>query len=172
MIIDGLDEFTSIFPESFDINLFLSSISAFNAELGDSYFILTSRDDVAFSDSHLESLNINKLTLLGFKTDNCKNYLNQRFEKYKSTVRIVTVITSKIENSSLYEEQRVIPFFVDVISTMYEDNLDEDENSELHFELLESNTSYPSLNKLNDHLIYSIFKREKTSQFLMKVQSQ
>lgn len=161
VIIDGLDEFTSIFPESFDINLFLSSISAFNAELGDSYFILTSRDDVAFSDSHLESLNINKLTLLGFKTDNCKNYLNQRFEKYKSTDRIVTVITSKIENSSLYEEQRVIPFFVDVISTMYEDNLDEDENSELHFELLESNTSYPSLNKLNDHLIYSIFKREK-----------
>lgn len=161
VIIDGLDEFTSIFPEKFDINLFLSSISAFNAELGDSYFILTSREDIAFSDEHLESLNINKLTLLGFKTSNCKNYLNQRFSKYHSAERIISVITSKIENSSLYEEQRVIPFFVDVISTMYEDNLEEDENSELHFELLESNTTYPSLNKLNDHLIYSIFKREK-----------
>ncbi|WP_241364460.1 hypothetical protein, partial [Klebsiella pneumoniae] len=124
-------------------------ISAFNAELGDSYFILTSRDDIAFSETYLESLNINKCTLLGFKTDNCKAYLNQRFSKYKSADRIVNVITSKIENSSLYEEHRVIPFFVDVISTMYEDNLDEDENSELHFELLESNTSYPSLNKLN-----------------------
>lgn len=161
VIIDGLDEFTSIFSEQFDLNLFLSSISAFNAELGDSYFILTSRDDVAFSDTYLESLNINKCTLLGFKTDNCKSYLNQRFSKYLSTDRIVSIITSKIENSSLYEEQRVIPFFVDVISTMYEDNLDEDESSELHFELLESNTSYPSLNKLNDHLIFSIFKREK-----------
>ncbi|HHB9143501.1 TPA: TIR domain-containing protein [Klebsiella pneumoniae] len=161
IIIDGLDEFTSIFSEQFDLNVFLSSISAFNAELGDSYFILTSRDDIAFSETYLESLNINKCTLLGFKTDNCKAYLNQRFSKYKSADRIVNVITSKIENSSLYEEHRVIPFFVDVISTMYEDNLDEDENSELHFELLESNTSYPSLNKLNDHLIFSIFKREK-----------
>lgn len=161
IIIDGLDEFTSIFSEKFDLNIFLSSISAFNAELGDSYFILTSRDDVSLSDNYLESLNINKCTLLGFKTDNCKSYLNQRFSKYKSAERIVSVITSKIENSSLYEDRRVIPFFVDVISTMYEDNLAEDENSELHFELLESNTSYPSLNKLNDHLIYSIFKREK-----------
>ncbi|MBM6635068.1 TIR domain-containing protein [Leclercia adecarboxylata] len=161
VIIDGLDEFTSIFSEQFDLNLFLSSISAFNAELGDSYFILTSREDVTLSDSYLESLNINKCTLLGFKTDNCVAYLNQRFSKYKSANRIVNLITSKIENSSLYEDHRVIPFFVDVISTMYEDNLSEDESSELHFELVESNTSYPSLNKLNDHLIYSIFKREK-----------
>lgn len=161
IIIDGLDEFTSIFPEQFDLNVFLSSISAFNAELGDSYFILTSRDDLAFSDSYLESLNINKCTLLGFKTDNCEAYLNQRFSKYRASERIVSIIKSKIENSSLYEDHRVIPFFVDVISTMYEDNLAEDGDSELHFELLESNTSYPSLNKLNDHLIFSIFKREK-----------
>ncbi|UNH27853.1 ATP-binding protein [Moellerella wisconsensis] len=161
IIIDGLDEFTSIFPERFDLNSFLLSISEFNAELGDSYFILTSRDDIAFSDDYLESLNINRCRLLGFKADNCKTYLNQRFDKYSSADRIVNLITSKIETSSLYEEQRVIPFFVDVISTIYEDNLAEDENSELHFELLESSTSYPSLNKLNDHLIYSIFKREK-----------
>lgn len=161
IIIDGLDEFTSIFPEKFDISSFLSSISAFNAELGDSYFILTSRDDVSFSEEYLENLNINKLSLLGFKIDNCTNYLKQRFDKYSTSERIINNINSKIESSSLFEEHRVIPFFVDVISTMYEDNLELSEKNEIHFELSEENTSYPSLNKLNDHLIYSIFKREK-----------
>lgn len=161
IIIDGLDEFTSIFPDKFDINVFISSICSFNSELGDSYFILTSRDDIVFSDEYLDSLGINKLALLGFKLDNCKKYLDQRFKHHLYAEDIVDAITSKIENSSLYNDQRVIPFFVDVISTIYEDSLSENENGIINFDLSEIDTSYPSLNKLNDHLIYSIFKREK-----------
>ncbi|WP_162271110.1 hypothetical protein [Morganella psychrotolerans] len=160
-IIDGLDELDSVFNESFNLNSFLKSIAGFNSELGDSYFIMTSREDIGFSNELLDELNINKLTLLGFNIKNCKNYLSQRFNKYPNSERIVSVVSSKIEDSSLLEEQRVVPFFVDVISTMYEDGLsDGDEN--LNFDLIEEITPYPSLNKLNDYLIYSIFRREKT----------
>ncbi|GEM_PF-6243909 len=160
-IIDGLDELDSVFNESFNLNSFLRSIADFNSELGDSYFIMTSREDVGFSSELLDALNINKLTLLGFNIKNCKNYLSQRFNKYHNSERIVNAIYSKINDSSLLEEQRVVPFFVDVISTMYEDGLsDGDEN--LNFDLIEEVTPYPSLNKLNDYLIYSIFRREKT----------
>jgi hypothetical protein len=43
---------------------------------------------------------------------------------------------------------------------MYEDGIAN--GSSDNFELIEEITPYPSLNKLNDHLIFSIFRREKT----------
>ncbi len=159
-IIDGLDELDSIFNEGFNLIDFLKTISDFNAELGDSYFIITSREYIGFSDELFNELNINKLDLLGFSLKNCENYLSQRFYKYSNSNDIVSAVSSKIDSSLLLEEQRVVPFFVDVISTMYEDGIAN--GSSDNFELIEETTPYPSLNKLNDHLIFSIFRREKT----------
>ncbi|MEX9486720.1 hypothetical protein, partial [Proteus mirabilis] len=111
-------------------------------------------------DELFNELNINKLDLLGFSLKNCENYLSQRFYKYSNSNDIVSAVSSKIDSSLLLEEQRVVPFFVDVISTMYEDGIAN--GSSDNFELIEETTPYPSLNKLNDHLIFSIFRREKT----------
>src|SRR5690606_29011474 len=47
----------------------------------------------------------------------------------------------------------------DVISNIYEDNIESNIDANLEFSL--EDTPYPSLNSLNDHLIYSIFNREK-----------
>jgi len=160
-IIDGLDELDSVFNESFHLNSFLKSISEYNSELGESYFVMTSREDVGLSDDLLNELNINRLNLLGFNLKNCQSYLSQRFNKYQNSDRMVNIVSSKIDGSSLFEDQRVVPFFVDVISTMYEDGIS-DGNEDLNFDLIEEETPYPSLNKLNDYLIYSIFRREKT----------
>lgn len=163
IIIDGLDEFSSIFPDKFNIYNFFKSIHEINKQLGSSRFIITSRENVVFTDDILSEFEINKLDLLGFKLDNCTEYLNQRFSKYDKT-SIVNSIYEKIEESSLMEHQRVVPFFVDVISTMYEDNIKS--GTENIFELCKEATRYPSLNKLNDHLIYSIFRREKNRHAL------
>lgn len=159
-IIDGLDELDSIFNEGFNLIEFLKKISEFNSELGDSYFIMTSREYVGFSDDLFNELNINKLNLLGFSLNSCENYLTQRFFKYPNSDDIVSAVSSKIDTSLLLDEQRVVPFFVDVISTMYEDAISNGDSD--GFELVEELTPYPSLNKLNDHLIFSIFRREKT----------
>jgi len=159
-IIDGLDEFSSIFSDKFNIYNFLKSIHEINKQLGTSRFIITSRENIAFTDDILSEFEINKISLLGFKLANCTDYLNQRFNKYDQHTSIVNSIYEKIEDSSLMEDQRVVPFFVDVISTMYEDNIKS--GTENIFELCKEPTKYPSLNKLNDHLIYSIFRREKT----------
>ncbi|WP_179995413.1 TIR domain-containing protein [Acinetobacter sp. YH16053] len=165
-IIDGLDEFASIFSEKFNIYNFLKSIHDMNLQLGSNRFVITSRENNIFSDEILNDFEINKLNLLGFKLDNCTKYLNQRFNKYDEHMSIVNSIYEKIELSSLFEHQRVVPFFVDVISTMYEDNIKSGSNN--IFELCEEPTKYPSLNKLNDHLIYSIFRREKNRHNLIE----
>lgn len=159
ILIDGLDELVSIFNENINIENFLTSIASLHNELGASRFILTTRQNSVITDELLENLQFNKFELLGFKIENCENYLEQRFNKYENSPKIISQIIRKIENSTLKNEQRIIPFFIDVISNIYEDNIESNTDANLEFSL--EDTPYPSLNSLNDHLIYSIFNREK-----------
>lgn len=160
ILIDGLDELVSIFGENFNIENFLHSIANLHNELGASRFILTTRQNPIISDELLENLQFNKFELLGFKIENCEKYLNQRFEKYQNSENIISKIINKIETSTLTNEQRIIPFFIDVISNIFEDNIES--KSDANLEIIIEDTPYPSLNTLNDHLIFSIFNREKT----------
>ena len=159
ILIDGLDELVSIFNENFHIESFLTSIANLHNELGASRFILTTRQNSIITDELLESLHFNKFELLGFQIQNCQNYLEQRFKKYNYGEKIIGQIINKIENSTLKSEQRIIPFFIDVISNIYEDNIES--GSDANLEISIEDTPYPSLNTLNDHLIFSIFNREK-----------
>lgn len=160
ILIDGLDELVSIFGENFNIENFLKSIANLHNELGASRFVLTTRQNPIITDELLELLQFNKFELLGFKIENCENYLKQRFEKYEKSKSIITKIINKIETSTLQNEQRIIPFFIDVISNIYEDNIDS--KADANLDIIIEDTPYSSLNTLNDHLIYSIFIREKT----------
>lgn len=160
IVIDGLDELSSIFGSRFDLIEFLTSIKKLHSELGASRIVLTTRENTVISDSLIEELNIKKYTLLGFKIENCEKYLATRFKYHDDKFSITSKIIAQILRCSLSSGNRIIPFFVDVISNIYEDNLNNKE-SDNDFSLNEDETPYPSLNEINDHIIISIFEREK-----------
>ncbi|MGG4774222.1 TIR domain-containing protein [Paenalcaligenes sp. Me52] len=161
IIIDGLDELASIFKEKFDLSLFLDSISSHYKELGYGRVVLTSRDTSLINQEVLEKLDFVRYELLGFKESNYIKYLNRRFSAYENSEAICKKIAKKINSSLFNYENRIVPFFVDVISNIAEEELNED-NDQFGFELDFSQTPYPSLNEITDHIIYSIFDREKT----------
>ncbi|MEQ0001058.1 toll/interleukin-1 receptor domain-containing protein [Klebsiella sp. GG_Kp164] len=159
-VIDGLDELSSIFGDKFDLVAFLKSLTRLHDELGETRILLTTRENNSISQELISDLNINVYNLLGFKIANCNKYLNIRFKHNDDKEAIISKIISQIEKCSLSGEERIIPFFVDVIANIYEDNLYSGSEDD-EFELSQEMTPYPSLNEINDHVIHSIFIREK-----------
>lgn len=160
IVIDGLDELSSIFGDKFDLVAFLKSLTRLHDELGETRILLTTRENNSISQELISDLNINVYNLLGFKIANCNKYLNIRFKHNDDKEAIISKIISQIEKCSLSGEERIIPFFVDVIANIYEDNLYSGSEDD-EFELSQEMTPYPSLNEINDHVIHSIFIREK-----------
>jgi len=160
IVIDGLDELSSIFGDKFDLVSFLRSLTKLHDELGETRILLTTRENNSISQELIAELNINVYNLLGFNISNCKKYLNTRFKHNDDKEAIILKITHQIDKCSLSGEERIIPFFVDVIANIYEDNLNSG-NDDDTFELSQEKTPYPSLNEINDHVIHSIFIREK-----------
>ncbi|KAB7702943.1 TIR domain-containing protein [Plesiomonas shigelloides] len=160
IIIDGLDELSSLFGDKFNIIEFLSSINKLHSELGSTRILLTSRESSFLSKDTLSDFNIKEYKLLGFDINKCQKYLNKRFNYYPDKDEIVAKILKLIDTCALSGGDRVIPFFVDVLSTIYDDNI---RGGGENIDILLNNDPLPyySLNNLNDHLIAAIFEREK-----------
>ncbi len=80
IIIDGLDEFVSIFQEQFDTNEFLKSIHDLHLELGQSLVILTSRKNEIIEKINLSEIGIERIDLLGFDKDHLEKYSRKYFK--------------------------------------------------------------------------------------------
>lgn len=160
IIIDGLDELSSLFGDKFNVIEFLKSINKLHNELGATRILLTSRESSFLSEEILSSYSIKKYKLLGFDIDKCQRYLNKRFNDYVNKDEIIPKIIKLIETCALSGGDRVIPFFVDVLSTIYEDNINGG-GENIDILLNQGDLPYYSLNSLNDHLIAAIFEREK-----------
>ncbi|MEW6521607.1 MAG: TIR domain-containing protein [Thermodesulfobacteriota bacterium] len=97
VIIDGLDEFVSIFPETFNLDLFLASLDQFHRELGSSAVLLTTRNSQLVEHARLEELSIKRYDLLGFDKPTCEAYLRRRFSKYSNGQAIAARVQSQID---------------------------------------------------------------------------
>lgn len=160
VVIDGLDEFVSLFPESFSLDSFLRSLAEFHKELGSSAVLLTTRNSDLVDLGLLQELKIEKHDLLGFDQASCESYLNRRFKKYTNGQVIAQKVQVQIEKVQLQDHQgRVVPFFADIAATLTEDALKDNKNEE--FEITEDPTPYPSNNELTDHIIHSVLRREE-----------
>ncbi|MFJ2334670.1 TIR domain-containing protein [Pseudomonas helleri] len=162
LIIDGLDELISLFPDGFDIDSFLSSIDELNKELASCKVILTSRNDVISDDTVEKFPNINKYKLLGFDIDSCEKYLSKRFKKFDNDERMIKKVLNNIEPLiSKDEDERILPFIVDLLSSLVEGANDGEEFS---FELSFDGKEYESNSDITDYLVYSILRRESVRQ--------
>ena len=159
VIIDGLDEFVSLFPETFNLDLFLASLDQFHSELGSSAVLLTTRNSQLVERARLEELSIERYDLLGFDKPTCESYLRRRFQKYSNGQAIAAKVHSQIDKVQLRDQdERVVPFFADIAATVVEDGIKDNTTEDL--EISEDPTPYPSNNDLTDHIIHSVMRRE------------
>ncbi|KGJ97951.1 NACHT domain-containing protein, partial [Colwellia psychrerythraea] len=158
IIIDGLDEFPSIFGGKFDTKVFLDSVSEIHSELGKSKIIITSRDQKFLENNEILNLNFNKFELLGFTEQTCKKYLRRRFAEHEDRIEISNEIFKKFQKSSLAKTDRIVPFFAEVLCNIYDDIKSVEE---VKTKLIDSNLPYECLNTLTDKIIYSVFIREE-----------
>ncbi|BDU34165.1 hypothetical protein TUMSATVNIG1_47740 [Vibrio nigripulchritudo] len=162
LIIDGLDELVTLFPDGFDINGFLKSIDELNRELGSSKVILTSRNDVFSHDLASKYSTLNKYKLIGFDSETCEKYLSKRFRKYSNNDWMIKKALNNIEPLITKDEnQRILPFIVDLLSSLVESSgVEEGFDFQLSFE----GKNYESNSDLTDYLVYSILRRESVRQ--------
>lgn len=166
IVIDGLDELSSILQEKFDVVSFLQSLKDLYDQLGNSHILLTTRNHVVADAGDLEKLSIKQYQLLGFDQETCKRYIRRRLHGLGGeTNRIVDKVMTQIGSIGVSEsDDRIIPFFADVVATVAEDAVRSGSNDE--FDLSSERTPYPSNNELTDHIIHSVFRREERRHHL------
>lgn len=163
LIIDGLDELVTVLQERFDLSKFLDSIVEMSTGLQSSHILLTTRDglllDVETSNAH----GVERYELLGFTDRDWTKYANKRFIGNPERSQIVEKLKTTLSNSKLsIEGGRVVPFFVDVLCNIFEDEISDGCN--ISFALSDELTPYPSNNEIIDKVVYSVFRRELRRQ--------
>lgn len=159
VIIDGLDELATVLQERFDIVAFLSSVRDLSLSLQSSQMLLTTRDNLLVGTSQTEEFGLKKHNLLGFSPADWMRYAGKRFNNHPAKSELTQKLNKVLSESNLAgPEGRVIPFLVDVVSNILEEQ--EKDRSVIDFELSTDDTPYPSNNELIDRVIYSIFRRE------------
>ncbi len=162
LIIDGLDELIPIFHDGFDVDLFLKSIDDLNKEMTLSKVIITSRNDVISEELVSKYSNLNKYTLLGFDVDTCQKYFEKRFKRHDKSDQMIRAAKANVTPLiSKDENQRILPFIVDLLSGIVEDSGREEHQ---RFELSFKDKDYESNKELTDYLVYSILRRESVRQ--------
>lgn len=160
VIIDGMDELSSLFQERFNIETFLESVKQLHDQLGSSNVFLTTRNNVV-EDADLDALSIKRYELLGFDTESCKRYVTRRLQGYTTGPAMVQKVMGQIAKVKIHDnEGRIIPFLADISTTVVEDELQEGKGQD--FDVFDDSTPYPSNNELTDHIVYSILRREQT----------
>ena len=159
LIIDGLDELATVLQERFDLSRFLESIVTLSSSLSTSQILITTRDSLLIdSDTSIE-LGIAHYELLGFNSNDWTSYARRRFAKHRNNEEIVQRLNSTLSSDRLKDEGgRVVPFFVDVLCTMFEDEVQG--SSKGTFQFTEETTPYSSNNEIIDHVVHSVFRRE------------
>lgn len=162
IIIDGLDEFASILQERFSLTDFLISINDAHQQMGRSQVILTSRNLAFTEDIALDDVGIESHELLGFDEASRAKYIRKRFSKYNKSEELIGLFDKYLENLEQFGDahKRIVPFFIDMVSTIFEEQLNED--SKISFEISSEDKDYACNSNLTDLIIFSVLRREKT----------
>jgi len=160
VIVDGLDELSSILQERFDLVRFLESIRESQLQMGKSRILLTSRNALLGNDNGLNEIGIRSYTLLGFDEKSRKKYIEKRFGRYEGSKKLIEKVTSIIAEITKFDSNhRAVPFFVDIVSTIFEDQIGS--NEPVSFQISADQKDYLSNNGLTDAIIFSVIKRER-----------
>ena len=98
--------------------------------------------------------------LLGFSEADWMRYARRRFGKYNLAGKLSEKLRTQLSKVQVQDEGgRVIPFFVDILATILEEEITNTPDNE--FKVSYQPTPYPSNNELTDHIVCSVFRREE-----------
>lgn len=184
VIIDGLDELISLFHDRIDLSKFLKSIQALHDELGCSQLLITTRSSATVEQNNLARMGMIRYDLLGFNTQNCTEYAKSRFKLSSKKEELTKKFKRKIEEiKSQTSDERVIPFFADIVASILIDTYDTSSSSAVSiigYDKVESNASeddleindeeipYRTNSDITDRIIFAVFRREEIRHKLNK----
>gem|GEM_PF-6037567 len=160
IIIDGLDEFVSIFQEQFDTNEFLKSIHDLHLELGQSLVILTSRKNEIIEKINLSEIGIERIDLLGFDKDHLEKYSRKYFKNIDNAEKKSLEFIESVNDFTQGEDNgRISPFMASIFAYCIKNDL----YGTGKMKGLGKTCPIPYTNYLTreDFLVYQIFEREK-----------
>ena len=164
ILIDGVDEISSLFHENFDAHGFIDSIYSLNSELGQTRVILDIREDSAGGIiSAIQNRDVPIFSLLGFTESDVQNYIQKRFAKKtpvqrkSSTTRILDYLRAVEEAHNGFSV--VLPFFLDVLCEVEEESEGATQVLNVISADLDS-AGYLNTGSLIDLLIFRILVRE------------
>lgn len=162
VIVDGLDEFASILQERFSVADFLSSIRESHQQMGKGQVILTSRNMAFVDNVALDDVAVRSHELLGFDEASRAKYIRKRFSKYSKSDDVIALFAKYISQLQSFGDQhdRIVPFFVDIVSTIFEEQLSE--HDKISFEISSEDKDYACNSGLIDLIVFSVLRREKT----------
>lgn len=159
VIIDGLDEIASILEHGLNKQTFFKSLLDLHSELGESSVIITSRTLEGFSEINLENYGISVYDLIGFDTSSCNKYFAKRFSKKTNCDQLIEKsqrIIEKLIHISGHGSETVLPFFVDLIA-----KINEEESLGLDTDLETLSVSYKANSSIIDKLVAAVLTREQ-----------
>lgn len=164
VIIDGMDEFISLFQQQINLNGFFKSLVDLNNEIAQSKVLITSRNDIFNNEHFLKKEDIEKFKLHGFDKETCDKYLLKKFngfsdpKKYANqTLELVKPIADLSGNN-----ERILPFIIDTFATQIYDNSDDAHG--ISYESYSNEKDYESSIGVVDFFVFSVIKREITRQ--------
>jgi glycosyltransferase involved in cell wall biosynthesis/arginine repressor len=159
VLIDGLDELASVLQERFDLHSFLESIYELSSGLNSSQILLTTRDNFQLDEINITDFDIERYELLGFSNVDWSRYATKRFRDNPKKIHLTNKLLKLLSQSELQDSDgRVIPFFLDVVCSILEEDENKGESDSFNLDL--SQTDYPTNNLVTDNIIYSVFRRE------------
>jgi len=130
--------------------------------MGRSQVILTSRNMAFTENVALDDMGIQTHELLGFDESSRAKYIRKRFNKYNKTDDLISLFDKYIDQLEQFGDhhKRIVPFFVDMVSTIFEEQLAE--QGKISFEISSEDKDYACNSSLTDLIIFSVLRREKT----------
>ena len=121
---------------------------------------LTTRSGLTVGSESLDQLGMKRYELLGFSEADWMRYARRRFGKYNLAGKLSEKLRTQLSKVQVQDEGgRVIPFFVDILATILEEEITNTPDNE--FKVSYQPTPYPSNNELTDHIVCSVFRREE-----------
>jgi hypothetical protein len=157
IIIEGLDEILSLFPNRFDINTFFESLIRLNKEFGECKVITTSRFAGFENSLILENSSISTYALKGFNSEQIDLYLKKRYSNHPSKEEKVATIKATINDYGCALDTK-IPFLISLLC-----EIDESSNS-MDTSIDIEGIPYLNFNEPFDYIFYYDLQREKARQ--------
>lgn len=160
VIIDGLDEISSVMADRFHFQNFFMSLNTLDQRFHSSNIMITTRDESI--EKYIHFHNIDLFQLKGFKEKDVAKFIEKRFPNDKARV---SRFYSTLQAVSLEFEDRIAPLFVELICDGIErEDLSQEDTDKSEDKRLGNN--YLKIENTFDRILLTLLNRDIQKQSL------